>query len=297
MKNKQNDNKNIYTDGGEEDLLKIFNEENPQAIIDKILHKNPSWPLRYHLSDIRKNLLSWYEFDEDKSLLEVGAGCGAITGLFCEKLEEVVAIEIDKKRAEIINLRHKNKNNLEVITDNIDNFNGDQKFDYVTSIGVLEYSGRFIKSENPYLDFLKKLKSLLAEKGQLILAIENKFGLKYWSGIKEDHTGRLFDSIEDYPEDKGIKTFSKSELINIIKSAGFSEINFYYPMPDYKMPTEIFSDDYLPSEKHNLRADIFPFVDYSQERKYLFDEKLALNNIINSGYFDIFANSFLIFAE
>jgi hypothetical protein len=184
-----------------------------------------------------------------------------------------------------------------VISENINDLNISKKFDFITSIGVLEYSGRYIESKDPYVEFLKKLKKLLVDGGKLILAIENKFGLKYWAGVKEDHTGRLFDSIENYPTGDGVKTFSKNELIKMLNKSGFNQIKLYFPMPDYKMPVEIFSEDYLPSDVHNVRADIFPFVDYSQERKHLFDERLALDNIIHSGYFDIFANSFLLFAE
>ena len=30
------------------------------------------------------------------------------------------------------------------------------------------------------------------------MAIENKLGLKYWSGCKEDHTGRYFEGVSKY---------------------------------------------------------------------------------------------------
>ena len=80
----------------------------------------------------------------------------------------------------------------------------------------------------------------------MIIAIENKFGLKYWAGAREDHTGRNFDSIEDYPNDKGIQTFGKHELTELLKSVGFSNTEYYYPMPDYKLPKIVYSDDYLP---------------------------------------------------
>ena len=33
------------------------------------------------LSVIRENVLEWFEFKEGASLLEVGSGCGALTGL------------------------------------------------------------------------------------------------------------------------------------------------------------------------------------------------------------------------
>jgi len=286
-----------YSDGSvEDDILKRLRTGDAQTEIKKLLNKGPSWPLKAHLLDERRNLLSWYEFKKDSSLLEIGSGWGALTGLFCEKVDKVTAVELTKKRAEITAFRHKDEENLTVIAGNIDNIKTKEKFDYVTSIGVLEYAGKYTNSENPYYDFLEKLKSFLKPNGVLIIAIENKFGLKYWAGANEDHAGSFFESIEDYPIDRGIKTFTKKEITKMLEKAGFGNIKFYYPLPDYKLPTEIFSDEYLPTFKHNIRSGMMPYPDYVHEREIFFNEKLASDNIIKNGNFDFFANSFLIFA-
>lgn len=291
-------NDDVYSDGDMEDeLLNIFKAENYNDKIEEILNNNPSWAMRYHLSPIRENLLGWYDFNPNASLLEIGAGCGAITGVFCEKLKKVVAVELSKRRSEIILERYKNKDNLTVYAGNLNDIKLEEKFDYITLVGVLEYAGRFTHTNNPYVDFLKNVKKYLKKDGTLIVAIENKFGLKYWAGVREDHTGRFFDSIENYPNDIGIKTFGKEEIKNIFKEAGFEKFDFYYPMPDYKLPTEIFSDGYSPTINHNLKLGMFPVQDYSSEREILFNEKLAMDNIIENKQFDFFANSFLIFVK
>jgi len=290
--------KDFYSDGEvENDLLSIFSSKNSKLLIKNILSNNPSWPMRYHLSPLRKNILDWYDFKSEESLLEIGAGCGAITEVFCSKLRKVVAIELSKLRSEIISCRHKDKNNLTVIAGNISNIKINEKFDYVSLIGVLEYAGKYTHTQDPYFDFLLEAKSFLKINGILIIAIENKFGLKYWAGCREDHTGKFFDSIENYPENKDIQTFGKYELKEVLKRAGFHNLSFYYPTPDYKFPTEIFSDNYLPTIGHNITTSSFPFRDYSQDRKYIFSEKLAIDNIIVNRQFDFFSNSFLIFAK
>lgn len=287
-----------YSDGDvENEILEIFKDEKPDEKIAEILKNNPSWPMRYHFSPVRENLLSWYEFKKNASLLEIGAGCGALTGLFCEKLDRVVAVELTKLRSDIISCRYKGRKNLSVIASNLNDIKIEEKFDYVTLIGVLEYAGRYTKSEKPFVDFLKKAKSFLKDDGVLILAIENKFGLKYWAGAKEDHTGKLFDSIENYPGNKSIQTFGKKEIKKILKEASFNKAIFFYPLPDYKLPIEIFSDEYLPNSSHSLRPGIFPSSDYSLERIFLLNEKLVMDNIIENGQFDFFANSFLIFVQ
>ena len=288
-----------YSDGESElELLKLFQESsNIQDDIESILLGNPSWPLLYHLSPTRRNLLNWYPFNKHSSLLEIGGGCGALTGLFCEKVKNVTAIELTKMRSEIIYHRHRNYSNLEIIAGNLHDIKIEQKYDYVTCIGVLEYAGRFTKTENPYLDFLNVLKSYLKPAGILILAIENKFGLKYWAGAREDHTGRLFESIENYPATPDINTFGKPELIKLLNNSGFRKQDFYYPMPDYKLPLEIFSDKYRPTRRHNIRPGLLPSQDLSATREHVFEEKRASDNIIDNNMFDFFANSFLVFAS
>jgi len=291
-------NKDQYSDGEDENkLLDIFNGKDPSQVVIEVLENNPSWPMRYHLSPTRENLLNWYDFDASKTLLEIGAGCGAVTGTLCNKLKKVTAIELTEIRSRIIAARHKDKKNLTVIAGNLNNIVLSEKFDYVSLIGVLEYAGKYTLTESPFTDFLSKAKSYLKKDGTLIIAIENKFGLKYWAGCKEDHTGRFFDSIENYPIKMGVKTFSKNELEEMIKSVGLTKMDFYYPLPDYKLPTEIFSDKYLPTLNHNIKSNMFPFEDYSQDRMQTFDEKLVMDNIIENNKFDFFANSFLIFAK
>jgi 2-polyprenyl-3-methyl-5-hydroxy-6-metoxy-1,4-benzoquinol methylase len=291
-------NADVYSDGDVEmELLKLFERNNYQKEINRILNNDPSWALRYHLSPIRKNLIDWFKFKTDGSILEIGAGCGAITEVFCNKLNKVVANKLSNLRAKIIYNRFRNKNNLTVISGNLNEIKLKEKFDYVSLIGVLEYAGKYTHTKKPYLDFILNAKSHLKSNGTLIIAIENRFGLKYWAGCKEDHTGNYFDSIENYPSNHKIQTFGKYEIKNLLKSAGFQKMEFYYPLPDYKLPIELFSEKYLPTYKHNINSSIFPFNDYSQSREYIFNERLAMNSIISNKQFSFFANSFLIFAK
>ena len=131
-----------YSDGEIEDrLLEIARSgKNPE----EQLTEERDWALLYHLSPMRENLLEWYDFGEGKSLLEIGAGCGALTGLFCRKLSRVVAVDLSKKRSLINAERNRQRENLEIIVGNFEDIRTEEKFDYVTLIGVLEYSIYYI---------------------------------------------------------------------------------------------------------------------------------------------------------
>lgn len=154
-------------------------------------------------------------------------------------------------------LRCREKENLEIIVGNLNDIEFPQKYDYITLIGVLEYQGRFTDSDHPYRDFLAKIKKLLKPEGKLLIAIENQYGLKYWCGAGEDHTGVPFDGMNQYLyTNQGIRTFSKEGLKKLIHESGFEHTYFYYPMPDYKLPTTIYSEDYLPEDENmqNVRC-------------------------------------------
>ena len=280
-----------YSDGDIEDTLLQIVRENDS--FEDVLTRENNWALLYHLSPIRENLLEWYDFGRETSLLEIGAGCGGITGLFCRKCGRVVAIDLSRRRSMINAWRNKAADNLEIVVGNFEDIHIDEKFDYVTLIGVLEYSLYYIDSASPFVDMLKRAKSYLKPGGRLIIAIENKYGIKYWAGAREDHTGNLMDGIMGYSGVDRVRTFSKEGLEALLREAGYSGVEFYYPMPDYKLPTEIYSQNRLPKT--------YPFGDntpnYDRDRYSFFDEGKAMNELIKEGKFEMFANSYLVFCE
>ncbi len=280
----------FYSDGPVED--EILDLVRQGADLDLTAAKDIRWPILYHFSLERRNLLEWFPFRNDASLLEIGAGCGALTGLFCERTSRVSAVELSEKRSRIVFHRHQRAENLSVFAGNIMDMSFPEPFDYVTLIGVIEYAGHLVEGPRPAAAMLEKAGQLLKPEGSLLLAIENKFGLKYFAGARDDHTGRYFDGIEGYQSRRG-ETFSKSELMGLLRDAGFQRLCFHYPHPDYKLPNEIFSDEYLPTPNHVLHDA----PNYDQERLELFSEKKAFMNIIRSGAFDLFANSFLVVAS
>lgn len=282
--------KDLYSDGEvEEQILEICQKHGSD--LRSVLKKNNSWPLLYHLSDVRENILEWYDFKPDGNLLEIGAGCGAITGLFCRRVGRVVGIDLSKRRSAINAVRNGKKGNLEIMVGNFEDIVLEEKFDYVTLIGVLEYSPLYIsKGENPFDTMLQKVKGYLKPGGRLIIAIENKFGLKYLAGTAEDHTGKFFDGINNYQNTSHVYTFSKPEITNLLENNGFKKNEFYYPVPDYKLPSAVYAQDYLPRQ-----GDLTNISNaYDRKRYQLFDEEAVFDSFCEDGQFEYFANSFLI---
>ena len=75
----------LYSDGDVEDILLEIVKTHDKNDFPKIIAEAKSWPILYHLSEVRTNILNWYPFEKNASVLEVGAGCGAITGAIADK--------------------------------------------------------------------------------------------------------------------------------------------------------------------------------------------------------------------
>ena len=284
--------KDSYSDGDiENDILELVKNESD---VDKIIRKDNRWPVLYHLSPVRQNILEWYDFEENADVLEVGAGCGAITGVLSRKANHVDCVDLSERRCLINAYRNRLCQNVTIYVANFNKLKLEKQYDYITLIGVLEYAAYYTDTDNPYVDFLRNIRKMLKPNGKVLIAIENKYGLKYWGGQTEDHTGMYYESITGYHRTKSkARTFSKEGLKNIIMKAGYKNCNFYYPFPDYKFPQQIFSDAYLP----NVDSVTYNDAVYDNGALNMFDLNDAVKEIIDDGLFDIFSNSYFVEVE
>lgn len=275
-----------YSDGDvEEEILHYV--QNPEESLETFI--GDSYAKGYHLLPVRENILNWYPFQKDQIALEIGAGCGAITGALCNKLKRVVSVDLSKRRSKINYERHKMAQNLTIMVGNLNDMQFEETFDYVILNGVLEYAISFTDSDKPYHLFLSNLSRFLKPKGKFLIAIENRLGLKYFNGAKEDHTGNYFLGLNGYVGNETVRTFSKSELIRLLSDIGFKFHKFYYPYPDYKFPNEIFTDETLEENEYGR-----PIINIEEDRYVLFNENLVNESLIKEGVSDVFANSFLV---
>ena len=103
----------VYSDGSiEDEILDIVQRADYKEKRDELIGNN--FTIAYHLTPIRENILNWYPFTKEQSAIEIGAGCGAITGMLCRKLGKVVSVDLSKRRSKINYERHKEYDNLEI---------------------------------------------------------------------------------------------------------------------------------------------------------------------------------------
>lgn len=282
----------LYCDGDVEDELLDIAKNYSSVEYPRIIEERKSWEILYHLSCQRENIVEWLPIHSSMKVLEVGSGCGAITGALSRRAGEVTCVELSRKRSMINAYRHMEAENVTIHVGNFQDVEPDlpKDYDYICLIGVFEYAQAYIGSKTPYEDFLRIIKKHLKSGGHIAIAIENKFGLKYWAGCREDHLGSYFSGIEDYPEGGVVRTFTREGLLSIAKRCGFKETQMYYPYPDYKFMTTLYSDKRLPKRgelSNNTR-------NFDRDRIQLFDEKRVFDTILKEGQFPLFSNSYML---
>ncbi len=282
----------LYCDGAVEDELLEIARDRSSVEYQGIIEESASWPILYHLSPLRQNIVEWLPIDKGMKVLEVGSGCGAITGALARKAGRVDCVDLSLKRSRINAYRLTDADNVTIHVGNFTDVEKglDRDYDYVCLIGVFEYAQSYVNSADPYGDFLRMTGSHLKPGGSIAIAIENRFGMKYWAGCAEDHLGTYFSSIEGYPDGGVVRTFTDRALISIAERCGFARHRMYYPYPDYKFMTNLYSEERLPGRgelKLNLR-------NLDRDRYLLFNEKNAYDSILEEGLFGLYSNSYML---
>lgn len=238
------------------------------------------------LSPIRENLVDWLDIAKDASVLEIGSGYGALTGILARKAGSVDVVD---EREENLETGRRRWGQMENIRWHLKETGTECVYDWVFLIGprtlgsLLELPGRkeswnWKEEEKAYLtEQIRQAAARVKDGGRLALALPNQNGLKYWAGAA--------------PEEEEA-SMNLSELREVFSSMG-GRTEFYYPLPDYKLPTAIYSDRYLPvqGELPSLYAE------YEKPRYRLFPEEAAYDAVCQAGGFPQFANSFFVIWE
>ncbi len=272
-------NKDIYGDY-EKDIKNYIEKYKPEQY-EKIIEKDTRTNIVNIFSEMRTNIIKWYPFEPNKKILEIGANYGEITQELVKITPEVTSVEFTKEKIECIQKRIKENIKL-ILCENLKQLNLPEKYDYIIIIGTGEYAKK--------LGF-KNLKEMLewsymqlSEEGKMLVAIDNKFGVKYLAGSTRNNKEVPFANYKNYIE-KDYKMYGKTELENMLKQ--FPKYKFYYPVPNYNLTNMIYTDEYLPKRS---RYNIY----YREDEEILFNETDFMEYAIKNSKFDFFTNSYLI---
>ena len=272
-------NKDIYGEY-EQDIKNYIYKYKPTEY-EKIIEKDKRTNIVNIFSNMRANIIKWYPFEPNKKILEIGANYGEITQELVKITPEVTSVEFTKEKIECIQKRIKGNIKL-ILCENLEQLNLPEKYDYIIIIGTGEYAKKlgFKNLE----EMLKWSYEQLAEDGTMLVAVDNKFGVKYLAGSTRNNKEVPFANYKNYVE-KDYKMYGKVELENMLKQ--FPNYKFYYPVPNYNLTNMIYSDKYLPKRS---RYNIY----YREDEEILFNETDFMENAIKNSKFDFFTNSYLI---
>lgn len=163
-------------------------------------------------------------------------------------------------------------------------------YDIVIAIDVLEYAKDIEQS-------LAYVRSLLKPDGTLILATDNRLGIRYFCGDQDPFSGKNYDGIENYRhllpweiESMEGRVYSKAEWIEFLEKAGFNKHRFFSVFPRISNPQLLLAEDYEPNEALDIR--IFP--EYNNpDTVFLLEEELY-PSLMDNKLLHSMANGFFI---
>lgn len=218
------------------------------------------------IKELPKGLLGWYHFKENSRVLYLTDDNDNLKDMFTEKGLEVTCTKASENTV------------------------GDERFDYVVAVGVLE------RCDQP-IEILRQWKSQLKSNGVLLLGMDNRLGLRYFCGDRDKFTQCSFDGIEHYrrilPTDREQlegRAYAWYEIEDMLAEAGIIRHKSYSVLPNLDFPQLIYSEDYLPEEELSTRY--FPM--YHNPESVFLEEEFLYSDLIKNGMFHKMANSYLL---
>lgn len=237
----------------------------------------------YKNSNLRKNVLHWYPIKEDSTILQIGTDSPKIVEELCDKAKKVTLILNNESQKQDI-LNEISRKNLEIkVISNLEIKGNKEQYDYVTLIGSLEIYQDII--ENKAYKRLKKLleiaKQKCKENGKILLALDNKYGMKFWTTMYAQKNILCNQKF----------ALSKTMINELLEKTGLTNYKYYYMLPDYKIANVIFTDKYMP----NIESISRNFT-YGEEEFLNFNQTEAYGEILkeNIDLFKFYANSYFI---
>lgn len=245
-----------------------------QAAVEQVVQDGK---LRQYICDPRRADFQYlWDLPPDSSILDIGAGWGAIATSLGANFSRVVAVEGVLERARFIQHRVRSmpRQTVEVIcADFLRLPLAPAQFDAVVLNGVLEWVGLASPQGNPrdlQLLFLRRVRDLLKPSGFACVGIENRIG---WMALRygTDHSGLRYTSLmprkmadlwcrlhsrqfrSSLNQGYRTYTYSLSGYHRLFREAGFARCRSFHAWNGYNNAGLLLPLDYPEALVHFLR--------------------------------------------
>jgi SAM-dependent methyltransferase len=236
--------------GWRESLLEAYHPENLEAHTTAADPRRADWSFLLPLT-------------RDSVALDIGCGWGAVSFALAKTCRAVVAMDATWERISFVEIRREQEG-----VDNLYPVHGgdtlrfpfpDESFDVAAMVGVLEWVGvshPALPPQEAQAAILRNAHALLKPGGHLYIGIENRYGYQYWMG-SPDHNGVRYVSLlprwlantvslRRTGRPYATYQYSRSGYRRLLCQAGFSDVQFFAPVPQYRSPRF-----YLPLDTHS----------------------------------------------
>jgi precorrin-6B methylase 2 len=234
-----------YADGAEDAVLATLRAAGDRSAGSAELARSAdqNWEMNYHFSPQRLGLLAPLRLTPQTRVADLGCGSGVMSRAMGESGARVIGIEGVRTRAAAARERCADLPNVEIVDGRAETgIEGYSDLDVVLICGLLEYSG--VDDPAGPSRLLRAATKALAPDGVLVIAIENQLGLGYLVGRHEDHHNTPWVGMADYPLHRGgPRTWPTRALRAMLAEQGLTELRWFAPYPDYKLPRAVLDAD------------------------------------------------------
>ncbi len=266
------------------------------SLSDEPLRRARGRAQRHHLSPDRANVLRALDLPAHAVVLEIGAGCGALTRYLAESCAAVDALETSATRAACVAERTRDQHGVRVFVGELGDIPAVAAYDVVVLVSAPAAVPGGAIAPTPAV--LADVAARLRPGGAFVLAVENKLGVKYLVGAPDDNTGRVFDSVEGYPHGRpAARGLDRRELTAAIRGAGLSA-DVAVAFPDHVTSRAVLRPELFGEKLASLlhRVPHFPSPDRVGARAPLGDEHLTWRSLVTAGLAGETGNSFVVVA-
>ena len=211
------------------------------------------------IANLNKNIISWYPIKENNTVLQIGEN-------------KHIFEELKTKTNAVDSISEKDLKTIQ------------KKYNFVVLIGCFEK----LNTELEIVELLQTAQNCLTNDGKILLVMQNKFGMKYWTGEKISEKASPYESLVQHTEN----ILSLPKIKTILNNLQL-KYKFYYPLPDYKITNVIYTDEFMPDDE-SIDSRILTFC--NNDEILNFSEREAYKQLIKEDkkLFPFFSNSYFI---